>query len=304
MQSRLQAPTGWLLRGRQGGQAIRAMGGEIAFPSTGPTDFDLRGRVLVSQPLSGAAKLLDFSAAAPPAIPEWFDGKVASVSLWGCNVPEAVTAYGHVFDELSEPGPAGEGTFREMLAGLRDDPEGPQVDLLRDLFPHLGPGVLQATDCREHGSDGKKSARRTLLLLQCRDHDAVAKTLKRFYSGDKDIRQQAMGKDTLWTIGEGRSLLFEGSNQSSAEVRAILLTDKTMILATEPEMLTGRLSGRGDSRLAESAAYKAVSAWWQAHEDRGPATSALFSLHCGSSLLTMRCVRSGRPLTGRRPCCG
>ena len=43
-----------------------------------------------------------------------------------------------------------------MLAGLRDDPEGPQVDLLRDLFPHLGPGVLQATDCREHVSDGKK----------------------------------------------------------------------------------------------------------------------------------------------------
>jgi len=260
----------WLaIARRQGGQSIRAIGGQITFPTSGPTDLDLRGRILVSQPLTKAAKLLDFSAAPPPAIPEWLGADTASVSLWGCNVPEAVTAFGHLFDEINEPGPKGEGVFQEMMAALRDDPEGPQVDLLRDLFPHLGPGVLQATDCRKHNVKGKTKTCRTLYVLQCRDHDTVAKTLKRFYVGDKDVHEQAIGKDTLWTIAEGRSLLFEGSDQSVAEVRAILVSDKTVVFATEPEMLTGRLSDRSDSGLTQSAAYKAVSKWWQTNEDRG-----------------------------------
>jgi hypothetical protein len=93
--------------------------------------------------------------------------------------------------------------------------------------------------------------------------------LKRFYVGDKDVHEQAIGKDTLWTIAEGRSLLFEGSGQSVAEVRAILVSDKTVVFATEPEMLTDHLSGRSDSGLAESAAYKAVLKWRQTNENRG-----------------------------------
>jgi hypothetical protein len=176
-------------------------------------------------------------------------------------VPEAVTAFGHVFDEMNEPGPTGQGIFQDMLAGLRDDPEGPKVDLVRDLFPHLGPAMLQAGDC--HESKGKvKETRRTMLILECRNHDAVAKTLTRFYGADDAIRRQTIEQGTLWTIGEGRSLLFEGSegeesgksvvdtetsNNAVVEIRAILLTDKTVVLATAPEMLTTRLSARSGS---------------------------------------------------------
>jgi len=260
----------WLaIAHRQGGESIRAVGGEITFPTTGSTDLDLRCRVLVSQPLAKAAKLLDFSAGSPPALPKWLDGNVSSLSLWGADIPNATTAFGHLYDELTEPGPKGEGVFEEMLAGLRDDPEGPQVDLARDLFSHLGPGVLQATDCRQPGADGKNASRRVMFVLQCRYHDRVAKTLSRFYLGDNDVQRRTIDNATLWTIGEGRSLLFEGSNQSFAEVRAILVTDKTLVLATDPEMLTSRLSSSTNSSLAQSAAYQAVSKWWQTSGNHG-----------------------------------
>jgi hypothetical protein len=271
----------WLsIARRQGGESIRAVGGQIAFPTSGPTDLDLRGRVLVSQPLSGAAKLLDFTAAPPPAIPVWLGGNVASVSLWACNVPEAVTAFGHLFDEYNEPGPKGQGVFQEMMAALHDDPEGPQVDLLRDLFPHLGPGLLQATDCRKPGTKDKSktTTRRTLFIVECRDRDKVAKTLERFYRGDKDVREKTTGQDLLWTIPPGRSLLFEGSDKSLSEVRAILVSGKSVFFATEPEMLANRLSGRSDSSLIQSAAYKAVSKWWQAQANRGPRDAGFVQL--------------------------
>jgi hypothetical protein len=265
----------WLgIARRQGIEAIRAVGGQVTFPTSGPTDLDLRGRVLVTQPLTKAAKLLDFSAASPLAIPEWFDTGIASVSLWGCDVSQAVTAFGHLFDELNEPGPTGQGVFQDMLAGLRDDPEGPQVDLLRDLFPHLGPSVIEASDCHEETVKSKTTkTRRTLLVLQCRDHDKVLKTLKRFYLKDEDIKEQTIEQGTLWTVGEGRSLLFEGfegekSSKPAAGIRAILLGDKTVVLATEPEMLTSRLAGRPSSSLAKNAAYESVSKWWSAGENR------------------------------------
>jgi hypothetical protein len=276
----------WLgIARRQGFDAIRAVGGELSFPTSGPTDLDLYGRVLVAQPLTKAAKLLDFSAAPPMAIPSWLDESVASVSLWGCNVHEAVTAFGHVFDEMNEPGPTGQGIFQDMLAGLRDDPEGPKVDLVRDLFPHLGPAMLQAGDCHESKVKGKaKDSRRTMLILECRNHDAVAKTLTRFYGADDAIRRQTIEQGTLWMIGEGRSLLFEGSEGAESgkasadqeassnavvEIRAILLTDKTVVLATDPEMLTTRLSARSGSGLGKNAAFEVVSKWWPIDEKRG-----------------------------------
>jgi hypothetical protein len=137
------------------------------------------------------------------------------------------------------------------------------------LFPHLGPGMLQAADCRERGADGKTGSRRTVFVLQCHDHDKVVKTLSRGYLGDNDIEQRTIDTATLWTVGKGRSLLFEGSDQSLAEVRAILVTDDTLVLATDPELLASRLSTGAKSSLAESAAYAAVSKWWQTHENRG-----------------------------------
>lgn len=260
----------WLaIARRQGGESIRAVGGVITFPAEGPTDLDMCCRVLVNQPLEKAAKLLEFSAGSPPAIPKWIGSHVASLSLWAADIPGAMTAFGHLFDEITEPGPKGEGLFQEMLTALRDDPEGPQVDLARDLFAHLGPGVLQAAVCGEQGDDGKGKDRWTLFVLQCRDHDAVLKTLNRFYQGDNDIERRTIDSGTLWTIGEGRSLLFEGSNQSLAEVRAMLVTKDTVVLATNPELLTSRLSAGANANLSESAAYRAVSRWWQAHQSHG-----------------------------------
>jgi hypothetical protein len=275
----------WLgIARRQGFNAIRAVRGEFAFPTSGPTDFDLRGQVLVTQPLTKAAKLLDLFATPPLAIPSWLDDNIASVSLSGCNVPEAVAAFGHIFDELNEPGPTGQGVFQDMLAGLREDPEGPKVDLLRDLFPHLGPAMLQASDCVESKVKGKnRENRRTMLVLQCRNHDAVAKTLTQFYNADEAIRRQKTEQGTLWTIGEGRSLLFEGSEGEASgkstfdqeissntvvEIRAILLTDKTVVLATDPEMVTSRLSSRSGAGLNRSAMFEAVEKWWTIDEKR------------------------------------
>ena len=109
MQSRLQAPTGWPSRGRQGGQAD-SRDGRPDRVSQHRADRLRSARTGVGEPaVDRGREVARLLGGAPPAIPEWLDGNVASVSLWGCNVPEAVTAFGHVFDELNEPGPAGRG---------------------------------------------------------------------------------------------------------------------------------------------------------------------------------------------------
>jgi hypothetical protein len=96
----------------------------------------------------------------------------------------------------------------------------------------------------------------------------VTKTFTKFYQHDEDIKKQSIDTGTLWTIGEGRSLLFEGVdgegvNKSAVEVRAVLVTDKNVFFATDPEMLSNCMSEGHHGSLASSAAYEAVAKWWK-----------------------------------------
>ena len=142
----------------------------------------------------------------------------ASLSLWQCDFPEAITAFGLIFDELAEPGPTGQGLFKDLLDGLRDDPEGPRVDLRREVFPHLGPQVLSVVDRSASAEQAAAKHGRSLLVIQCRNAAAVKEALTRFYKADTEVRQGVLGTDPLWTIGPGKSLFVEGGGDTQMPI--------------------------------------------------------------------------------------
>ena len=264
----------WLaMAKRQGGDAFSAAGGRIIFPPSGAAEVEFQGEILIKRPLAKAARILEFQTAARTPLPDWLGDDLASLSFWGWDCPNSVKAFGNYYDDMNEPGPQGEGLFRDMLSALLEDPEGPQVDLAKDLFPYLGPAVFQAADRKGRSAKGEIGGARTLLALQCRDRAKVEKVLTKFYADDKDVKRVVSGVDRLWTIGPGRSLFVESTHSSIGEVRAVLLTPKELIVASEPEILSERSS---TAPLSKSAAYKAVSEWWKTNDaDRAVSCSFL-----------------------------
>ena len=146
---------------------------------------------------------------------------------------------------LLQPGTAGEGTFKDVLDGLRDDPQGPRLDMRREVFPHLGPQFWQITDNGGRGDAASPDRSRWLTVVECRDVPAVTKAMERYYEGDETIHHETLDGRSVWTVEKGHSLLVEGEGENLPNVRALTITDAAMVLSSDPEMLTGRLRQAG-----------------------------------------------------------
>ncbi len=258
----------WLaLVRRQGGAAMRAAGGVVVFPQAGPCELEVRGQWQTTRPLTKAARLLDLPPGPAVAVPRWVASDVTGWATWRWDVPAAIKALGDLFDDLTEPGPQGEGLFEELLDSLRDDPEGPRLDMRKTVFPHLGPEIVEITDNAGRRSAANPRGSRLLAVVQCRDASAVAKAMERFYQDDELVKRETLGRVPLWTVGEGRSLLVEGQGDALPNMRALAVTDTALILANDPEMLKERLEAKNTPRLEMDPSYLAFVQWVQLHKN-------------------------------------
>lgn len=258
----------WLaLLRRQGGTALRAAGGVVLFPPAGLCDLEVRGQCLVTRPLTKAARLLDARPGPAAPMPRWVANDVTAWAAWRWDVPSGMQVFGGLFDDLTEPGPKGEGLFEDVLDGLRDDPEGPRLDIRRAVFPHLGPEMFEISDNAGRRSAANPRGSRWLAVVQCRDASAILKAVTRFYQGDELVKSENLGRIPLWTVGEGHSLLVEGQGDALPDVRALAVTDTALILANDPEMLKSRLDAKDAPRLETDRSYLSFVKWLELPEN-------------------------------------
>lgn len=258
----------WLaITKRQGGEGLRAVGGRVLLPSNTPCDLELLGVALTDRPLTKGARLLDLQPGPAPELPSWLDHQASGIASWRWNFPVAIGAFGQIFDEVNEEGKNGEGLFEELLDGLRDDPEGPQVDLRKEVFAFLGPSLQEITDNRGERTPENPEGARSLMVIQCRDPQRVRKALERFYEGDDLVTQERLAGNPAWTVGPGRSLLVEGESDSLVNIRAVTVTASDVIFASEPTMLRDRLGKKPAAGPDADPQFQAWQKWRKTVED-------------------------------------
>ncbi len=226
-----------------GFDGIASAAGRVTFPAQQGRDWGIAAEVLVQRPLDKALRLLKFESGAVPMLPDWIGADVTSTSYWWWDFPTAMKGFGNLFDEANEPGPDGVGLFEDMLDGLRDDPEGVQVDLRRDVFGQLGPGIMNITDRLGPKTEQLPHGDRTLYMAQVRDVDTVAKALADFYRGDDRVTSEQVGEYQVYTVPEGASLFVEGESDSVVSVRALALGEGRMLFGTDEQLLRTTLAG-------------------------------------------------------------
>ncbi|MEX0585688.1 MAG: hypothetical protein WD176_03530, partial [Pirellulales bacterium] len=204
-----------------GFDGVSALAGLVTFSAQGDRDWQVQASLIVPRPFDKALRLLELREGPMPELPDWITADVTSASFWQWDFPLAIKGFGNLFDEANEPGPDGVGLFEDMLDGLRDDPDGVQVDLRRDVFEHLGPDVLNITDRRGPRTKEQPEGDRTLYVVRVRDPQRVTGALERFYRGDERVRHVRTGSYEVWTVPEGSSLFVEGESDSVVSVRAL-----------------------------------------------------------------------------------
>ena len=89
--------------------------------------------------------------------------------------------------------------FEDIMDSLKNDPNGPRVDLRQGLVRHLGERAIFFADYRLPITT---SSERWLVALEVKDPAAVQATIDKAMKADPDAKKRVIGTHTVWEIME------------------------------------------------------------------------------------------------------
>ena len=189
-----------LLEG-QGFDAIKAVGGAVAIAGK-EIDFLHRGFLLApptakdEQRYELAARMLQLSDGPIEAVPKWVHQDVGSFNRLNWKLEEAFWASETLINEAF-----GDDIFRPMIEGIRDDEEGPQIDIAADVLPNLDDQVIMLTDNKMPAAIDSE---RMLVAIRVKDASAIKKAIRQAMEVEPDASQMdALPGVEIWRVQRG-----------------------------------------------------------------------------------------------------
>ena len=191
-------PTDYVEMARRNGfDCIKGAGGIVFY---GVGDVDLRHNTLIYAPptVAGgkeryekAAQILEFPNASSLTPAPWVPGDAASWLGLQWDLPKVFRALEPLVDDVvGEPG-----VFDDVISSLKEDPDGPQIDVENDLIRHLGGAVMITGD---HVLPFGPDCERMLIAIAADDPETVAATIARSMSTEAKTRKIDFGGHVIW----------------------------------------------------------------------------------------------------------
>jgi hypothetical protein len=183
----------------QGFDAIQGVGGHVALA----TDrYEVLHRTFVyAPPVEGqpqgvsyelAARMLDFPNSADLVAQDWIPRGLATYLTFNWRMKEAFEYSETIVDAY-----LGEGFFDDFMASLREDINGPQIDVREELVAHLG---QRATILVDQIMPITPDSERIMFAVELTDPEAVAKNLDRALANDPHAVKRDINGQTVWEL--------------------------------------------------------------------------------------------------------
>jgi hypothetical protein len=196
----------------QGLGAIQGIGGYASFSSEG---FDLVHRTAVYAPLpyEKAMKMIVFLNGNDYTPQKWVPRDIATYSTLYFDIVNAFDHFGPLFDELFGEGESG--TWLDVLQQLKEDPNGPQLDLREELIKYLGQRVSMVTD---YELPITTSSERLLFAIESSDDQAVSAAIEKWMGNDPTAKRREIEGHVIWEIVENEGPEMDGPEVSLGDV--------------------------------------------------------------------------------------
>lgn len=168
----------------QGFDAVQAMGGTVVV-AQGKYDLLHRGYIhapaVTDQPERYllAARMLQFPNSEMRPLPHWIPKTIATATQINWKIEKGFWALETLVDEAFN-----DKIFRPTIAGIRDDQEGPQIDLEKNVLPSLGERLLLLTD---NTKPPTIDSERMLIAIEVRDDAAIRDAVKKAMEVEPDV---------------------------------------------------------------------------------------------------------------------
>lgn len=190
---------------KQGFDAIRGLGGHVNLGAEVSADgpaYDLVSRAYCYAPaVKGAGKERYKKTARLLALPgdddltpqDWVTDDIGTYITATWKIGESYEYVGSLVDEIAGE----EGFFEDLIASLKDDPNGPRISLKQDIVDHLKTRATVMTDCLMPITP---ESERFLVAIDLKDAEAFKKTLAKVFGGDPNARLLEIDDHEIWEI--------------------------------------------------------------------------------------------------------
>lgn len=181
---------------RQGFAAVKGIGGLVSM-ANGEADIVHNTFVYAPKPTEGdrlqlAARMLDFPNSPALAPADWIPQSVGSFMTLNWKVQDAFAYSKSLVDEMFDE------VYETTLDGLRDDPDGPRVDIRKDLVEHLGDRITLLTD---NSLPIDIKSERLLFAIEVKSPEAVKKTIDKMMQVDPNAQEVTLDTgEKIWKI--------------------------------------------------------------------------------------------------------
>ncbi|MFO0876439.1 MAG: hypothetical protein U0840_03620 [Gemmataceae bacterium] len=233
----------------QGLEGVEAVGVNLRF-GRGAADLTYRLAVYAPPPRKKALQLLQLQAGKEFEPPAWVPADAALAGVLYLDVDGAFRQMGPLFDAVYAP--KDRGTFDEIIKRLRDDPNGPQVDIPRELVGRLGKRVVLVSRSPKAGGDEQ-----TLLAFEAREVEQLERALGRLYENDEEAKRRQVRDYVVWVV-QMRQSGRGGTKGKSRTVEVCLCAARGhLFVCTHLPLLEAALKA-SKSGLAGEADYQRV----------------------------------------------
>ena len=180
----------------QGFDAIQGMGGFVDFAAEG-YEILHRTAIYAPPPYEKSAKMLVFPNQKVFAPKSWVPRDVATYATGYADVLNAFDHFGPLFDELFGDGQ--KNVWKEIVEGFTLDPNGPEIDLRKELMACLGQRVTMLSD---YELPITPNSERLLYAVEALDEKAVAKGIAKIMDNDPNMKRRAFDGYLIWEAVE------------------------------------------------------------------------------------------------------
>ncbi len=180
----------------QGIGGVQGIGGLVDFASEG---YELvhRTAIYAPPPYEKSMKMAVLPNRTDFAPQPWVPRNVATYTTFYFDILNAFDNFGSLFDELFGQGETG--GWSDTLDGLEKDPNGPQIDLRKELIEHLGQRVSVLTD---YQLPITTASERLLFAIEVKDAKAVAAALEKLFKNDPTFKRRNQDGLDVWEFVE------------------------------------------------------------------------------------------------------
>lgn len=186
----------------QGFDVVKAAGGAAAMDAG---DFDLLHRGFIYAPLTEgnderfekAANMLHFINRPAEPIPGWVHSDIGTFFRLNWEMERAFWAAETLVDEAF-----GEPMFRPMINDIRDDEEGPQIDIAKNVVPNFDNQLILLGDNTQPAA---ADSERMLVAIRVKNAAPIANAIRKTMEAEPDaVKLDTLPGVDIWRVQRGQ----------------------------------------------------------------------------------------------------